>query len=303
MRRLTSHKNLFTLFRTRTTKNATTIASSSFVQKRRFSFGTDLVSQSQEQQQQLEISRYTLPEHVATIQQDIGSENFLSARNTLESMEEFLESQWTCVESREEEVENTYWKMYTARQLAGVYHEMRMEDAAMRQCDRVLAMEKDCKRLGMLEEAFCELNFVCAVKAEIYAGQGDFDRALKYQNFLIEGRLRKRLSKPMYDSNFRLMLKKTLSLELATRGKIHFAMGQMEEALADFTESLQMNSIDASTLLMKAKVYMVRSEYSLALQDARRCLSISSNILMKKQASMLIDQCLLAQGVYNNSDM
>jgi len=266
------------------------------VQKRRFSLGTEEGCDSSSSTL-LEFSRQTLPDHVVNVQQDIGSENFVAARNTLEQMEEFLQSRWNCVESREEECEYVYWKMYTARQLAGVYHEMQMENAAMRQCDIVLSMEKDCKRLGMLEEAFCELNFVCAVKAEICAGRGDFAQALKYQNFLVEGRLKKRLSKPIYDNNFRMMLRRSLSLELTTRGKIYFAMGQFEEALADFTESLKMNSVDANTLLLKARVYMIRSEYSLALQDARRCLSISSNSFTRSQASQLIDQCLMAQGV------
>jgi tetratricopeptide (TPR) repeat protein len=246
------------------------------------------------------LNKCTLADYASAIQKAICEAEFITARRLLEQIEDFLNYDWVNVESLEEERELISWKMFTARQLAGVYHQIGDDNLAMKQCDKVFGLEKDCKRLGLLEDSFCELNFVCAVKAEIYANRGELQKALKWQNFLIDQRLRKRLCFPIRDLNLRHLLKKTLDLELATRGKIHFALGNLSEALKDFTEALQTSEIDPSTLLLKARVYYLLSEYSLALRDARECLSISSNDHTQKLARDVIDECLKAQKNYTS---
>lgn len=267
------------------------------VQKRRLS-GDKLFYIHQEKPQ---ITKYSLPEHASTIQDCIYEEDFHQARVKLEDIQDYLD-EYSAIESREEEQEFVSWKIYTARQLAGVYHELGREEEALRQCEKVLSMEKQCKRLGLLDESFCDLNFACAVKAEILANRGDYKQALKYQNFLIDGRLRKRLLTPIFDHTLRRVLRKTFSLELATRGKMHLAIGNLEDALKDFEESLATSEIDPYTLLLKARVLLMKSEYKLALANARECLSISSNSFTRDQATMLIDQCLMAQQEEGEAD-
>jgi len=248
------------------------------------------------------ITRETLTDLSQMIQDYILQADFSSAKIILEQVQDFVENEWRgTVESREEEMSLLSWQVYVARQLSGVCHELREDDAALKLCNKVFAMERDCKRLDMLDEVFCDLNFVCGVKAEILASRGQLNQALKWQNYLVEKRLRSKLIQPSTDFNFRRLLKKSLELELATRGKIYLAMGRLEDALKDFTESLQTTSpsdIDPSILLMKARIYYMQSEYSLALIDARECLSMvnssNSNQYMQSQAKILIDQCMKA---------
>jgi len=285
------------------------------------------------------IGRFSLPDHAHTIQHLILESKFAYAKALLTRIQYYLEFEWTDNDSSEDNMtndnthhyqhsklmmmmtkttDNSYnvensqrdwleWSVYTARQLAGVCHEMGDDQEALEQCNKVFELERQCKKMNMLEDVFCELNFVSAVKAEILATRGEMDKALKWQNFLVENRLRKKLRSlnfHHYDPQFRKLLRRTMGLELATRGKILMAMGRMDDALKDFSESLQFESQhdrDGQTLLLRSKVYFMKQEYRLALLDAQKCLFDSSmNQYTQNQARLVMDECLNAMRNYQS---
>ncbi|CAG8542312.1 16683_t:CDS:2 [Dentiscutata heterogama] len=84
---------------------------------------------------------------------------------------------------------------------------------------------------------------------------------------------------------------------LADRGTVYYAMGELNEAMADLNKALSINSNHVSALLTRAKVYRSQKEYKLALKDLDIAIQTDSSKprLYRNRGKILLKRATLCE--------
>lgn len=112
-------------------------------------------------------------------------------------------------------------------------------------------------KISTLINEFPQKDLLYLIRAQLNQEKKDFDKALKD-----------------YDRIFEIVSENLHSYYLAKRGELFGQMGLHPQALADYTESIKLDTTDGSTIASRGDEYRLLGKYDLAVSDFDRAIEL-----------------------------
>lgn len=112
-------------------------------------------------------------------------------------------------------------------------------------------------KISTLINEFPQKDLLYLVRAQLYQEKKDFDKALKD-----------------FDRIFEIVSENLHSYYLAKRGELFGEMGLHQQAAADYTESIKLDTTDGSTIASRGEQYRLLGKYDLSVADFDRAIEL-----------------------------